>query len=124
MYRIKDPIRIDGSHTAAGVTHDHNLFGTQLINGYQHTTHDTTERLGNNRARILDKLGIPIAQVHSFWQELDQAGIHTGHNNQFLRWELVRNITFVFFFLDKLLVVVKNFVKVAHCHIPPLIYRI
>ncbi|MNI88473.1 hypothetical protein D3C73_1457780 [compost metagenome] len=98
------------------MSHNDNFIGSKLINSDEYTTHNTTKRLGDDRACIFDNFHIAIFQIHGLRQHFNQPGIHTGDDYHFFGWEFASRILFVFFCLDKCFVVFQYLLNVVHIH--------
>ncbi|CKL04002.1 Uncharacterised protein [Neisseria meningitidis] len=101
-------------HTAIVMGDDHNLSDLQFKHGNQKAPHHRTPRVRNQRAGIFNQLGIAVFQTQRVGQQPDNPRIHTGQNRQPAFGVFVGKVFFIFARFDKLPVVGKDVIQLAH----------
>ena len=77
---------------AIGVAYNHDLLDTEFVYAHQQTAHHAAEGVGNGAARVLYHLHVAVADAQGGGDQLDQAGIHAGHDGDLLVGILVRKV--------------------------------
>ncbi len=111
---FQNPRRVDGAHAAVVVRHHADFFGAQLIHRHQQAAHHRAPWVGDQRAGILDQLGIAVFQAHGLRQQLDQPGVHARQHGQVYVGEFIGFEFFVFTVTDKLAVMREQIAQQAH----------
>ena len=104
-HEVEHFVGIHSLDSATGVTDDHDLFHSQLIDGYKDAAHRRVERIGDDSAGVFDNLDVAIFISESRREQFDQAGVHAGNDGYFLVRVFACDEAFVTFAFNKLLVV-------------------
>jgi len=88
---------------------DGDFGGEEFVDGDEQAAHDAAEGVGDDRAGVLDDLGVAVAEVHGPREKLDEAGVHAGEDNQLLVGEGIGKEWLVFPLPDEPGVVLLDF---------------
>jgi hypothetical protein len=95
---------------AAGVSDDHNLLDSKLVDSDDDTTHSGVERGDDETAGVLDNLSVAVAKAESLREQFSQTCIHTAEDGEALVGVFVSSEVLVAFFGDETLVEQNNIV--------------
>ncbi len=86
---LNDFVVSHAGHAAVMVADDVDFFSAEGVDGDEDGAHDGAEGGGDDGTGDFDNFGIAIFEVHGFGEELGEAGVHAGDDDDFFIGEAV-----------------------------------